>query len=81
MEQEPGDEMARKKGAAVQAFSGERMSRIRRREEITQLSLAVTIGVTPGTIGNWEAGRQVPGADDLAKLAAALGVGIEELFE
>jgi len=46
----------------------------------TRFELAVVIGVHPNTIANWEAGRSVPSADDLGKLAAALRRPLEFFY-
>lgn len=78
---EPGDEMARKKGAVVQAFKGEKLRDIRDGKELTRRALSDLAGVTELTIYEVEQGRRAPTLETAAKLAAALGVGIEELFE
>lgn len=41
---------------------------------MTQLQLAARLGVTPGTIYNWERGKGEPRARQVARLAQALGV-------
>lgn len=75
--------MAKRKSATLK-FSATKLCRFREaagESGMTQLQLAVAIGVDTGTISRWERGLAVPDAGDLAKLAGIMGVGIEELFE
>ena len=46
-----------------------------------QEDLAARVSCSVSTIKNWEAGRAVPGADDLARLAVTLGVKVDQLYE
>ncbi len=52
----------------------------REEQDITQAVLAKRTGVTVGTIRRWEAGSRTPGADDIEKLARALGLHPGDLF-
>ena len=45
----------------------------------TRLHLAVMLGVTPGTIYNWEKGRNEPKATQFKALAEAFGVPTESI--
>ena len=51
------------------------------REEagMTQLELAVRVGVTPSAVYNWERGRNEPKATQLRSLARVFGVPMEEI--
>jgi transcriptional regulator with XRE-family HTH domain len=51
------------------------------REEagMTQLELAVRIGVTPSAVYNWERGRNEPKATQLRALARAFNVPMDEV--
>lgn len=45
----------------------------------TRLELANRLGVTPGTIYNWERGTSEPGATQFKALAQMLGVPMEAI--
>ncbi len=45
----------------------------------TRLELAMKLGVTPGTVYNWERGKNEPKATQFRALAEALGVSMEEI--
>ena len=47
---------------------------------ITQEQLAAILGVTQGTVAQWETGRSHPSFDKLPKVAEALGVTVDELI-
>lgn len=53
----------------------------RRRADLTQAELADRVDVSRQTIVSIEAGGYVPSALLAARLAAALGVSFEELFQ
>jgi transcriptional regulator with XRE-family HTH domain len=58
------------------------MKTIRQLREVagmTQLELAVKLGVTPGTVGNWERGVFEPKALQLRALARAFNVSMDEI--
>jgi transcriptional regulator with XRE-family HTH domain len=46
---------------------------------MTQLELAVRVGVTPSAVYNWERGRNEPKATQLRALARAFGVPMDEI--
>ncbi len=46
---------------------------------LTQLQLAVKIGVTPASIYNWESGRYQPRIKQLRDLASAFGVSSDDI--
>jgi len=46
---------------------------------LTQLELAVRVGVTPSAVYNWERGRNEPKATQLRALARAFGVPMDEI--
>lgn len=58
---------------------GERLKRIRKEKEMTQDSVAERAGVTATSISRWENGERDPTFRDVEKVAAALGVTMEEL--
>ena len=47
---------------------------------ITQIDLATQLGVTQGSIGQWEKGVTRPRPGRLKRLAAILGTTVEELI-
>ena len=52
----------------------------RERLGMTQEQLAKALGVTQGAVSQWEMGITHPGFESLRKLAAALGVTVDELI-
>lgn len=58
----------------------ERLKKLRKSAGLTQTELADRMGVHPQTISKWERGISQPDISQLAALASALGVSIEELF-
>jgi transcriptional regulator with XRE-family HTH domain len=59
---------------------GERMRELRAERGLTQLRLAERSGISRPSIANVEAGRQNISLRQLCALAAALGIGVEELL-
>ena len=57
-----------------------RLREVRRRNELTQESLAAAVGVTRQTIISLEKGRYVPSVKLALGLARVLGVPLEDLF-
>jgi transcriptional regulator with XRE-family HTH domain len=57
------------------------IKRIRLLKEIPQKRIAVDMGVTQGTVSEWERGKIAPSADNLKKLSALLGCSIDELLD
>lgn len=58
----------------------ENLKEIRSRKEIKQRDLALKMGVTPATIGNWERGVREPSLDLIIKLASTLETSTDELL-
>ncbi len=52
---------------------------LRRAAGMTQLELAVRVGVTPVTVYNWERGRYEPKASQLRALAHVFGVSMDPI--
>jgi len=46
---------------------------------LTQLELAVRVGVTPSTVYNWESGRAEPRVSQLRRVAEAFGVKMDDI--
>lgn len=59
---------------------GRRIKGRRERAEISQAALADHLGVTQTAVSYWEAGRRLPGVDDLMKIAGFLGTSLVELL-
>lgn len=58
----------------------EELLRLRRARRLKQVDMAVKIGVSPDTYRRWEWGKLQPRADQLVRLAAALGTTEERLL-
>ncbi len=58
---------------------GENIKMIRRAKGMTQESLADVLGYTKSFLSHVESGNRVLSTDDLAKVAAALGVSVSDL--
>jgi putative transcriptional regulator len=52
---------------------------LREAQNMTQLELAIKLGVTPTTVYNWEAGRSVPKVEQLRKLAEVFAVRMDDI--
>lgn len=70
---------ARKSKAAIATFSPRLMKRAR--GERTRRELAHKLNVTEGTVYNWETGKTTPDVNDGQRIAAALDVDPNDLFE
>lgn len=57
-----------------------RLKELRVRNGLSQEQLAVTMGVTPSTVGKWERGEREPTFEMLTKLANYFGVSLDFLF-
>lgn len=62
-------------------FSGSKLRTIREGREASREAVAVAVGTSAATIGNWERDVHVPDANDLRRLADFLGVPTDEFFE
>jgi len=58
---------------------GERLRAARERLEMNQPALAELVGTDAGTVSRWERGRGYPQAQQLARLATALGESLDYL--
>ena len=58
----------------------DKLSMIRRERRLTQLALAVRMGVTPGTISRWELGVKTPTIANIGRMAEALEVHPAQLL-
>ena len=57
------------------------LKEIRLKKGITQVELAKHVGISPQTISHYETGRAKPSLDVAVKLAKALGVSVEEIYQ
>lgn len=73
--------MATPKPATPRLFSPSRMEKHREKKGLTRRAVSDAINVTEQTVYSWGTGRTVPNADQVAALAAALGVAIDDLYE
>jgi len=62
-------------------FSPDRLRAARKRANLNRETLALCIGRTVVSVGNYERGTTVPPEDVLAQLARILGVSPDELLE
>ena len=66
---------------AVPEVLGYCFTRLRRRAGVSRDSLAFAVGLTTGSIANYEQGRTSPSAEVVARIAAFLDCEIADLFE
>ncbi|MEP4146789.1 MAG: helix-turn-helix domain-containing protein [Halioglobus sp.] len=64
----------------VSSFLADNITALRKRGELSQERLAQKAGIPRSTLTHMESGSGNPSLTNLCKLAAALGVGIEELL-
>jgi antitoxin CcdA len=62
------------------AGSGIRIRQARKKAKLSQAELARRLEVTPGAVGQWEAGLTRPGQDKLVALSAVLNLSVAELL-
>ncbi len=60
---------------------GEKLKELRKRNGMTQKQLADKLGVKLSTIGNWEAGYNLPKGARLVEIAKSLDCPIDYLFD
>ncbi len=65
----------------MRGFAPETLVAARQAAKMSRGDLARLIGVTPATVGNWEAGRTKPQVDSLAQIARVLGQPISRLVQ
>jgi len=58
---------------------GKNIAHYRKERKLTQANLAASVGMKANHISHIETARNVPGIHMLARLAAGLGVSIDEL--
>ena len=56
------------------------LAQLRRERGMTQRELAARVGCYQKDISRWETGVRTPGAESLAKLAAALGCSSDDII-
>lgn len=54
---------------------------LRDKAEKSDFEIARESGISPSTLSDWKAGRYTPKVNKLMKIAAVLGVNVEELLE
>ncbi len=59
--------------------TGEQIRRLRKKQHLTQKSLADKLFVTPQSVSQWERGATVPDADRLPEIADALHTSVNVL--
>jgi transcriptional regulator with XRE-family HTH domain len=57
------------------------LKELREAAGLTQLQLSARLGVTPGTVYNWERGQGEPKASQVAQLAQVLGVTADDVIQ
>ena len=57
-----------------------RLKNLRSEAKINQTDLARALGVTQGTIGNWETGKRIPDAETLKEVANYFNVSVDYLI-
>lgn len=57
------------------------IEKFRRASEMTQLQLARSIGISDGTISNWEKGKGKPGMEAAIKMAEVFACTPQEILE
>lgn len=78
----PGKHRAQKGGAApVHTFSGQRLKERRKAAGVSGERLAVDTGRSLYSISAYEAGRSVPSAEQVARMADALGCEPGDFYE
>lgn len=63
------------------SFLGQKLRKLRKEQNLTQLDLARQVGITNGQISTIERGVSSPSISTLHKISAVLGVGMAEFFE
>jgi transcriptional regulator with XRE-family HTH domain len=62
-------------------FSATSLRTLRKAAGVNRDVLAFAVGITTGSIANYEQGRTVPSAEVLARLADYLDCGVADFFE
>ncbi|MEV0915707.1 helix-turn-helix transcriptional regulator [Streptomyces sp. NPDC049967] len=75
------DQRLREATLAPRRFDGEGLRRARRRAELSQRQVAKGLGLSSHVpVARWEMGQRFPPAEKMVRLAAILGVDVDELF-
>lgn len=53
---------------------------LRKKHNLSQKIIAITLGVTPSVVSQWETGIKQPSKDNLKKLAEMYGVSVDYFF-
>lgn len=56
------------------------LRRLREAAGLSQVQLALRLGVSQGTVARWESGERVPQAANLIKISKTLGCGVDALL-
>jgi transcriptional regulator with XRE-family HTH domain len=64
----------------VRSFSGQRLRDLRTAANIRREALAVAVDRSFSSVVKWERDENTPTANDIGRIAHALGVGVEELY-
>jgi transcriptional regulator with XRE-family HTH domain len=67
--------------AGFVGYLGQKLRRLRKEQNLTQLDLAVQVGITNGQISTIERGVSSPSISTLHKISQVLGVSMGEFFE
>ena len=57
------------------------LRRIRKERRVSQNDLAQSIGVTQGTVSNWETGHMMPTLENLIAIAKFFGCKVDDLID
>ena len=67
--------------AILSKLLGQRIKDLRKRNKLTQMELAVIIGMETTNLCKLENGGQLPKEENIEKLAKALNVNVRDLFD
>jgi transcriptional regulator with XRE-family HTH domain len=65
----------------VRSFSGQRLRELRTAANVRREALAVAVDRSFSSVVKWERDENIPTANDIGRIAHALGVGVEELYD
>lgn len=57
------------------------IKKMRERAELTQVSVALALGIDRSTVAKWESGETMPRADKLLPLAQLLKCSVDDLLQ
>lgn len=75
----PGSKM-QSEADRKQVMIMDELKRLREAAGLSQVQLALRLGVSQGTVANWERGFRVPQTGSLIKIASILGCGVDALL-